>query len=211
MKCFLGRTGLFFDKAFRKVGFRQKNISCRLLRYLFMLIFAAVMVSLSEYESHFRLYYRPLVMYALRQTENVDDAEDIVQQAFVDTWRKLSEGSVIQNLKQYLYSTVRNGCTDYHRISVPEDLEEGRLGQDAEMSEEERIVRSERDALLWTAVDRLPEGRRRIFLMAKRDGLTYQEIAEELHISVKTVEHQLSAALKALRRTAVKIYLFFFS
>ena len=57
---------------------------------------------------------------------------------------------------------------------------------------------------------RLPSERRRIFLLSKRDGLKYQEIAEELHISVKTVEVQISKALKALRETAIRIYTFFF-
>ncbi len=46
--------------------------------------------------------------------------------------------------------------------------------------------------------------------MAKRDGLSYREIAEELRLSVKTVENHMTAALKALRATAVKIYTFFF-
>lgn len=47
-------------------------------------------------------------------------------------------------------------------------------------------------------------------LTSKRDGLTYQEIATELGISIKTVEHQISKALKTLRETAIKIYTFFF-
>ena len=46
--------------------------------------------------------------------------------------------------------------------------------------------------------------------LPKRDGLTYQEIATELGISIKTVEHQISKALKTLRETAIKIYTFFF-
>ena len=76
--------------------------------------------------------------------------------------------------------------------------------------EEEQVRLAERDARLWTAIDHLPPERRRIFLLSKRDGLKYQEIAEELHISVKTVENQISKALKALRETAIRIYTFLF-
>ena len=46
--------------------------------------------------------------------------------------------------------------------------------------------------------------------MAKRDGLSYREIADELRLSIKTVENQMSKALKTLRETAIKIYTFFF-
>ena len=81
---------------------------------------------------------------------------------------------------------------------------------DEDLTEEERIIRSERDARLWTAIDHLPTERKKIFLLSKRDGLTYQEIATELGISIKTVEHQISKALKTLRETAIKIYTFFF-
>lgn len=167
------------------------------------------MISIAEFETSFRCYYRPLTMYALRYTENIDDAEDIVQQAFIDTWDKLNEGKNICNLKAYLYRTVRNNCLDYRTPHAEEACEENCKEQ--EPSEEEQIVRSERDAQLWTAIDRLPQKRKQIFLLAKRDGLSYQEIAEELNISIKTVENQIAAALKTLRNTAIRIYLFFFS
>lgn len=65
-------------------------------------------LSPKEFEYQFRCLYRPLNMYALRYTENLDDAEDIVQQAFSDVWEKLVGGTSIQNLKAYMYQTVRN-------------------------------------------------------------------------------------------------------
>ena len=63
-------------------------------------------LSPKEFEYQFRCLYRPLNMYALRYTENLDDAEDIVQQAFSDVWEKLVGGTSIQNLKAYMYQTV---------------------------------------------------------------------------------------------------------
>ena len=59
-------------------------------------------------------------------------------------------------------------------------------------------------------IDALPTERRNIFLMAKQQGMKYKEIAEQLDISVKTVEGQMGKALKTLRDKAIKIYLFFF-
>ncbi len=162
-------------------------------------------LSPKEFEYQFRCLYRPLNMYALRYTENLDDAEDIVQQAFSDVWEKLVGGTSIQNLKAYMYQTVRNRSLTLitNRQTHCETTE---LTDLEDLTEEERIIRSERDARLWTAIDHLPTERKKIFLLSKRDGLTYQEIATELGISIKTVEHQISKALKTLRETAIKIY-----
>lgn len=165
-------------------------------------------LSTKEFEYHFRCLYRPLGMYALRYTEDLDDAEDIVQQAFADVWEKLSSGASIRDLKAYMYQTVRNRSLSL--LASRPEKQRNEMPEIEEQTEEERIIRSERDARLWTAIDRLPTERKKIFLLSKRDGLTYQEIADELHLSVKTVENQISKALKTLRGAATIIYNFFF-
>lgn len=152
------------------------------------------MTDISEFETIFRCHYRPLTMYALRYTENIDDAEDIVQQSFIDIWERLSGGMAIDNLKAYLYTVVRNGSlTRVIHSPQKSTIQENEM---EDISEEERIIRSERDAQLWTAIDRLPKARKRIFLLSKRDGLTYKEIADELGISIKTVDTRSVRPLK---------------
>lgn len=79
------------------------------------------------------------------------------------------------------------------------------------LTDEEAVSRAFDEAWLWTAIDKLPEKRRRILLMHKRDGLKYSEIAEQLDISERTVRNQLSRALKTLREGANKLYFFFFA
>ena len=79
-----------------------------------------------------------------------------------------------------------------------------------DLSEEEQIYQSERDARLWAAIDGLPAERKKIFLLSKRDGLKYQEIAEELQISIKTVENRMGKALKTLRGNCHTDLLFLF-
>lgn len=162
-----------------------------------------------EFESHFKSLYRPLCLFAMRYIGQIEDAEDIVQQAFADVWEKNSSGTPILNLKSYLYQTVRNRSlsfiTQYPAAQATESMAEI-----ADLSEEEQIYCAERDARLWAAIDKLPTERRKIFLLSKRDGLKYQEIADKLHISIKTVENQMGKALKTLRDTAIRIYTFFF-
>ena len=143
-----------------------------------------------------------------RKTE---DAEDVVQQVFADVWDKNSHDMVIANFKSYLYQAVRNRSLTL--IAQSSDMLQTTecIADIEDLSEEEQIYQSERDARLWAAIDGLPAERKKIFLLSKRDGLKYQEIAEELQISIKTVENQMGKALKTLRETAIRIYCFFFS
>ena len=73
------------------------------------------------------------------------------------------------------------------------------------ISDEQAMDSSTREAELWTTIEQLPERCREIFLMSKRDGMTYREIAEELQLSEKTVELQISKALKILRGRKVEL------
>ncbi len=93
-----------------------------------------------------------------------------------------------------MYRAVRNACLSHLR-NKKEFLDETYL---PEVSEED-IDTSQRDARIWNAIDSLPEKCREIFLMSKRDGLSNEEIAEELDISIKTVKNQMTKAFSRLR------------
>ena len=130
-------------------------------------------------EAAFKLLYRPLCLYAMHYLcGNIDEAEDVVEDCFVKLWEHQSD-----HPKSYLYASVRNACIDHLRKSKnivvdmePKDLE-------GFITDDEAQERSEREAKLWSAIDKLPERCRLIFLMSKRDGLKYKDIAESLGIS----------------------------
>lgn len=147
-----------------------------------------------EFENHFRRLYLPLGMYALRLVDDADAAEDMVQEAFMKTWLYIGDGGEISNFTAFIYRAVRNTCLSYLR-----DRHE-KLGENfiPDVGEEE-IDTSFRDARIWKAIDALPEKCREIFLMSKRDGLSNEEIADELGISVKTVKNQMTKAFSRLR------------
>ncbi len=160
-----------------------------------------------EFEKIFHALYLPLGMYALRIVNDTDDAQDIVQDAFARAWHNISvEQLTITNPKAYLYRSVRNLAIEFLRHNRQQcDLD------DVDVVSDEDIDLSQRDALLWRAVDALPERCREIFLMSKRDGMNGAEIAEELGISPKTVENQITKAYRSLRDTLnPSIHLFFF-
>ena len=154
------------------------------------------MMTATEFQKEYQRLCMPLGMYALRIVGEVSDAEDIVQAAFMAAWQKVGEGAEIDNLKAYMYGSVRNAALSHmdrkgRRREVPLEL-------CGEVTEED-IDTSERDAALWRAIDSLPERCRRAFLMSKRDGMSHAEIAAEMGVTVKTVENQIAKAFSRLR------------
>ena len=148
-----------------------------------------------EFEIFFRRLYLPLGMYALRIVDDADVAEDMVQEAFLNTWERLEGGLEISNFKAFMYRSVRNECISY-LSSLKEKVGEEFIPE----AGEEEIDTSFRDARIWKAIDELPEKCREIFLMSKRDGYSNEEIADELGISIKTVKNQMTKAFSHLRK-----------
>ena len=149
----------------------------------------------------FRRHYRPLCLYALHYLKDADAAEDVVQEVFTAWWQKAGSGTrePVANVKSYLYTMVRNRCIDALRHS---GLQADHLQpEDAAglITDDEAQERSEREARLWQAVERLPRQRRELLLMSKRDAMSYEEIAEAAGLSVNTVRNQISRALHTLR------------
>lgn len=147
-----------------------------------------------EFEANFRKLYLPLGMYALRLVDDADIAEDLEQDAFMKAWLYVESGNEIDNFTSFMYRTLRNECLKYLRDRL-ETLDEDSIPE----IREEDIDTSLRDARIWKAIDDLPEKCREVFLMSKRDGLSNEEIAEELGISIKTVKNQMTKAFSRLR------------
>lgn len=159
------------------------------------------------FDSVFKQYYRPLCLYALHYLHDITEAEDVVQDCFV----RMIEHGMPDYPKPFLYTSVRNACIDRLRRQNPFAVDISPSDLQNKISDEEAADRSFREAELWTAIDSLPERCREIFLMSKRDGMTYREIAEELSLSEKTVEHQISKALKILRGKRDDLLYFLFT
>lgn len=147
-----------------------------------------------EFEIQFKNLYLPLGMYALRLVGDADTAEDIEQDAFMKAWMYIENGGEIDNFRAFMYRTVRNLALTHLRDSH-ETLDESFIPAVSD----ETIDTSFRDAGIWKAVDSLPEKCREVFLMSKRDGMSNEDIAEELGISVKTVKNQMTKAFSRLR------------
>ena len=96
--------------------------------------------------------------------------------------------------------TLSNGMTA-HTEEMPD------MADDDMESHREQY---EREVRMWTEIDKLPKACRDVFLMSKRDGMKYADIAEELGISMKTVEAHVSKAYKKIRKEVITLYFLLF-
>jgi len=134
----------------------------------------------------------------MKYLDDLDEAKGIVHEAFVAVWEKYDELAVDLNYKSYLYTAVRNRCLnkirDQKKFVVLDSIVHD------EFTDNDVLEIKELEIAIADAVNSLPEKCREVFEKSRIEGLKYMQIAEEMSISVKTVEAQMSKALRILRK-----------
>lgn len=152
------------------------------------------------YEIVFKKYYQPLVMFVFRHVGNEDVAKDIVQDIFFKLFE--SSRSLPDNflLKSWFYKVARNAAVDYLRHLQVEDKHK-LLMAEAMMSVPDMDERIDEQVCnkVNLAMESLPEQCRLIIRLNVLEGKKYQEIAEELGITINTIRTQVSRGYKKLR------------
>ncbi len=150
----------------------------------------------------FRKYYGMCRAAALRIVKDVHLAEDLTQDVFLELWRKRADRQINTALKAYLRRSVVNRCLNYIRDRKMAFDEDPNLPEwpDTQTDALSKMETSELEKKLMGAIDALPERCRIVFNLSRFEEMSYQQIATELEISVKTVENQISKALRLLRK-----------
>ncbi len=159
------------------------------------------------FEQLFRENYRPLTAYAFRFVRELPTAENIVQDVFLKLWQTRHELVITTSLLHYLFRSVRNHALNHlDKNKVRSEYLRMQLAR-TEEEEDFSAFYPEIGLLdkIETAILALPAKRQEIFRLAREEGLKYREIADQLNLSVKTVEAQMTLALKQLR-DALKEY-----
>jgi RNA polymerase sigma-70 factor, ECF subfamily len=159
------------------------------------------------FESLFKSYYGALVGYGGTIVKDADEAEDIVQQVFISVWEKRSSIEIHTSFRAMLYKAVYNSCLNRikHNEVKRSYAREIKLSSSSSFSPAD-VQHKELQKKINDAIDQLPDQCAKIFKMSRFDYLKYQEIADKMGLSVKTVENQMGKALKLLRET-MKDYL----
>ena len=156
----------------------------------------------ARYEELFRTYFSSLCYFARKYIADQDTCRELVHGVFVNIWEKRHEFDFDKPAKSYLFTSVYNRCMNYIR-----DQKKFVRDPDAQLAGEnpgqsvnnDHIESAETESRIWSVINSLPEKCREIFVLNRFEEKKYTEIAEKLQISVKTVETQMSKALKILR------------
>ncbi len=147
-------------------------------------------------------YYPRMFRFAKEYVLFEEDAENIVQDVFLVLWEKRNVLDIQVGLMAYLFSLVKNRCLDYLRRNMVADEYKQELSlKYSALYQMDYVFSSEEDIenTIESAINKLPERCREIFIKSRIEGKKYREIAKELNIAENTVENQISIALKKLR------------
>ena len=150
----------------------------------------------------FRTHYSYLCKVVYKIIPDTNLVEDLVQEVFYEVWKKQGQININTSVKAYLRRAAVNRSLNYIRdqkIKFEQD-EKVPLLESREASITQKIEAEDLKALIDESIDALPERCRVVFVLSRFEEMSYKEIAEELGISIKTVENQISKALKFLRK-----------
>ncbi len=150
----------------------------------------------------FKNYYSYICSVVYKILPDANLVEDLTQEVFYELWRKREVIHISTSLGAYLRRSAVNRTLNYIRDQKIKFDEEEKidLGHSTPAKGQTNVEAEELQALINEAVDSLPERCRIVFALSRYEEMTYKEIAAELDISVKTVENQISKALRILRQ-----------
>lgn len=154
------------------------------------------------WESAFQSHYVPLCEYVLRFVGSAEVAQDLVQDLFLRLWDSRGPRDAVRLTRPYLYVAARNRALKYlrHRRVVAAWVARVALDEPPSAdTPEELLLRGELDAAVQQAIGRLPARCRAIFVLRRREQLSYREIATRLGVSLGTVKSQMWRATLRLR------------
>ena len=155
------------------------------------------------FKEMFYAYYPRLCTFAAEYVGSQDRARDVVQEVFLTIWERRREWDVHGSLKAYLYQAVRNRALNVTRRQETQRRAYDHIGYRAASSTRrtaiDQVYYHQLSDAIRRAIDQLPPRRRMVFLLHRKHGFTYAEIAQIMDITTKTVENQMGRALKFLR------------
>jgi RNA polymerase sigma-70 factor (ECF subfamily) len=160
----------------------------------------------SSFEKLFKTLFPSLSHFARKYVPDNDTAKEITHDVFLNLWEKRENIDSSTSLKSYLFTSVYNRCMNYirdHRKFNRDEQIFNILEQEEQSVPYDHLEEQELESKIIDSLNSLPPRCREIFMLNRFEGINYAEIAEKLDISVKTVETQMSKALRILREKLI--------
>lgn len=152
-----------------------------------------------EIAFYYQTYFRRMVLLANEYVHDQDVAQDLSQDVFVHLFQKKHEEH-IQNHKAYFFTAIRNRCLDFLKTKkVRASHHEAISNLSSEAYFEQAVEHAELEDFIMKTISELPKQQEYIFKESRMHGKTNGEIAKEMGLSKRTIETQISNALKTLR------------
>ncbi len=155
----------------------------------------------AEFKQQFLPYHRKLYRTAFRLTENPQEAEDMVQEAYLKLWNKRDELAGVLNTEAYCVTLVKNLCYDALRRSRPD--EDGHAPEELNLPTDTNIAREveQRDEVnqVRRLIGRLPEQQKRVILLRDVNDCSFEEIEQATGLNAINIRVLLSRARKKIR------------
>ena len=151
----------------------------------------------------FHLHYAALTLFCFRIIKDKEASEEIVQDAYLKLWERHENFYHATALKSFLFTVCKNASPDWLRSRRKETLNKQQLSYLSGSSDTNilhHMIAAEVYADIHAAMNTLPPQCRKIFRMIFLEGKSYQQIAEELHLSVPTIRSQKARALALIRQ-----------
>ncbi|MFB2121637.1 RNA polymerase sigma factor [Parapedobacter sp. 2B3] len=157
-----------------------------------------------QFTEVYNTYFRPLCYFSQRYLGSRDQAEDAVAEVFTKLWRQRTHFHDIDHARSYLYRAAYNTCYTLRKAADGQSSRETHYieqSPDADESYEHHIVRAELWAQIYRAIHALPTQCSKVMQLSYLEGLTNEEIAQELDLAVQTVKNHKQRGLAILRAT----------
>ena len=156
----------------------------------------------AAYKELFLLYHKRLVNFSMTITHSKEPAEEVVSDVFMKIWTNRQTLSTIENFHLYIYIVTKNLSINQllkEKKKASFSLDEIKVDvKNIYADPEQLMITAEMQKRISAAILSLPPKCQLIFKLIREDGLKYKEVAELLHLSLKTVENQMTIALKKI-------------
>jgi len=154
------------------------------------------------FRSLFDLYHQDIYGYSISLLKSKEAAEENVQDVFMKVWLNRENLNLEQSFKSYIFTIARNQAFNVLNKAANDLVLKEEIFYESQKSHEYgdySIREADCKKLRKQAMKQLPPKRKEIFKMSRKKGMSYEEISQELGISINTVRNQMSKALESMR------------